>query len=116
MTNGFVDLEDTILKKVDELGDSMIESIRELVRIGSVEEEAEPDMPFGCGVRDALHKALSISESLGFSTVNLENHIGYAQYGRGEDYVCAIGHVDVVPVGEGWVHPHARWRRHSRCV
>ncbi|MEW4413825.1 Sapep family Mn(2+)-dependent dipeptidase [Clostridium sp. AN503] len=105
MTNGFVDLEDTILKKVDELGDSMIESIRELVRIGSVEEEAEPDMPFGCGVRDALHKALSISESLGFSTVNLENHIGYAQYGRGEDYVCAIGHVDVVPVGEGWVHP-----------
>ena len=105
MTNGFVDLEDTILKKVDELGDSMIESIRELVRIGSVEEEAEPDMPFGRGVRDALHKALFISESLGFSTVNLENYIGYAQYGRGEDYVCAIGHVDVVPVGEGWVHP-----------
>ncbi len=42
---------------------------------------------------------------MGFSTVNLENHIGYAQYGRGEDYVCAIGHVDVVPTGEGWVHP-----------
>lgn len=105
MLNGFVDLEDTILNKVDELGASMIESIRELVHIDSVEKDAEPDMPFGRGVHDALHKALSISEGLGFSTVNLENHIGYAQYGRGDDYVCAIGHVDVVPVGEGWTHP-----------
>lgn len=103
--NDFVDLEDTILKKVEELSDSMIESIRELVRIDSVEETAEPNMPFGCGVHDALHKALSISEELGFSVVNLENQIGYAQYGGEGDYVCAIGHVDVVPEGEGWKYP-----------
>lgn len=105
MMHDFDELENTILKKVDELGDSMIESIRELVRIDSVEREAEPGMPFGRGVHDALHKALSISESLGFSSVNLDNQIGYAQYGGGEDYVCAIGHVDVVPEGEGWKHP-----------
>lgn len=105
MMNDFENLEDTILKKVDELSDSMIASIQELVRIGSVETEAMPGMPYGRGVHDALCKALSISESLGFSVVNLENQIGYAQYGRGEDYVCAIGHVDVVPEGEGWKHP-----------
>lgn len=112
--NGFSDIEETIgndsmedqiLQKVEELSGSMIESIRTLVQIDSVETEALTDMPFGKGVHDALHKALSISRELGFSTTNLDNYIGYAQYGRGEDYVCAIGHVDVVPVGEGWKQP-----------
>lgn len=112
--NGFSDIEETIgndrieeqiLQKVEELSGSMIESIRTLVQIDSVETEALADMPFGKGVHDALHKALSISGELGFSTTNLDNYIGYAQYGRGEDYVCAIGHVDVVPVGEGWKQP-----------
>lgn len=97
--------EDRILQKVEELSGSMIESIRELVQIDSVETCGKQGMPFGKGVRDALLKALSISEKLGFSTTNLDNYIGYAQYGRGEDYVCAIGHVDVVPVGEGWKQP-----------
>ncbi len=36
MTNGFVDLEDTILNKVEELKDSMIESIRKLGLVGWV--------------------------------------------------------------------------------
>lgn len=100
-----IELENRILQKVEEMSDSMIDSIRALVQVNSVETEAGVDMPFGKGVYDALHKALSISEELGFSTTNLDNYIGYAQYGRGEDYVCAIGHVDVVPVGEGWKQP-----------
>ena len=37
--------------------------------------------------------------------VDLDGYIGYAFYGRGEDYVCAMGHVDVVPAGEGWKEP-----------
>lgn len=94
-----------ILEAVDGLKDEMIESIRRLVRIDSVETAAEDDAPFGEGVKEALLTALSISEDLGFKTTNMENTIGYAQYGEGEDYVCAIGHVDVVPVGDGWKQP-----------
>lgn len=94
-----------ILSTVDELAEQMIEDIRDLVRIDSVESVPAENAPFGEGVRDALMKALSISRDLGFDTVSLDNYIGYAQYGGGEDYVCAIGHVDVVPVGEGWRQP-----------
>lgn len=97
--------EQEILKAVESLKDDMIKSIRELVQIDSVEREAEKDAPFGPGVKAALLKALTISESLGFQTVNVDNQIGYAQYGEGKDYVCAIGHVDVVPEGEGWKQP-----------
>lgn len=96
-------LDQSIIEAVDSFKDEMIQSILELVRIDSVEGEASEDAPFGHGVKQALLRALDIGGRLGFDTVNLDNRIGYAQYGRGEDsYVCAIGHVDVVPAGEGW--------------
>lgn len=99
-------LDQSIIEAVDSFKDEMIQSILELVRIDSVEGEASEDAPFGHGVKQALLRALDISGRLGFDTVNLDNRIGYAQYGRGEDsYVCAIGHVDVVPAGEGWKQP-----------
>ena len=98
-------MENRILKEIEALKDSMIEGILELVRIDSVKGEAKEGAPFGSGVRAALDKALEISSRLGFSTTNLDNYIGYAEYGQGADYVCAIGHVDVVPVGDGWRQP-----------
>ena len=94
-----------MLDCVDRLKDRFISSVLELVRIDSAEGEAYEGAPFGAGVKRALECALDISGQLGFDTVNLDHYIGYAQYGRGEGYVCAIGHVDVVPAGEGWKQP-----------
>lgn len=99
------EMEEKILSKVESLEEQMIQGILELVKIDSVEREAECGAPFGAGVREALLKALELGERLGFRSVNLDNHIGYVEYGQGEDYVCAMGHVDVVPVGDGWRHP-----------
>lgn len=91
--------------KIDELRDGIIESTQELVRIKSVEEEGKEGKPFGEGVSKALNKALEISEKLGFKTVNMDGYAGYAEYGEGEDYVAVLGHLDVVPEGDGWIHP-----------
>lgn len=98
-------MEELILKKVDEISPKMIEDIIELVKIDSVETEAETNAPFGKGVLTALNKALEISDKLGFKTKSIDNYIGYAQYGESEDYICAIGHVDVVEVSDGWKQP-----------
>ena len=98
-------MEEKIIEMMESLKDQMTEGILEMVRIDSVESEAEPDAPFGPGVKRALLKALKLGERLGFRCVNLDNYIGYAEYGRGPDYVCAMGHVDVVPVGDGWRQP-----------
>ena len=97
--------DEKILDCVDRLKDRFISSVLDLVRIDSVEREACEGAPFGTGVKRALECAMDISGQLGFDTVNLDHYMGYAQYGKGEDYVCAIGHVDVVPPGEGWKHP-----------
>lgn len=98
-------MKDIILKKIDDLREDIIKNIIEVVKIDSVEGKAEPKMPFGKGVNDCLLKALEISENLGFKTKNLDGYVGYAQLGDGEDYIGVMGHLDVVPVGEGWIEP-----------
>ena len=76
--------------------------IARLVAIDSVESEPLPGMPFGEGPTRVLEEGLRIAEELGLETANCENYIGYAQIGKGEDYLATITHLDVVPVGEGW--------------
>jgi succinyl-diaminopimelate desuccinylase len=79
--------------------------VREVVQIKSIRGIPEPEAPFGKGPAQALKKALEIAKDLGFSTSNLDGYIGYAEYGSGEDYIAILGHLDVVPEGEGWEHP-----------
>ena len=95
-------MEEAILKKVEELAPQLIDSIIELVQIDSTEGQPEEGAPFGKGVAKALDKALEIAGGMGFETVNMDHHIGYAKYGSGDDYICAIGHVVVDPAGTGW--------------
>jgi succinyl-diaminopimelate desuccinylase len=79
--------------------------VREVVQIKSVRGITEPEAPFGKGPAQALKKALEIAKDLGFSTSNLDGYIGYAEYGSGEDYIAILGHLDVVPEGDGWKYP-----------
>ncbi|MEG0360617.1 MAG: Sapep family Mn(2+)-dependent dipeptidase [Longicatena sp.] len=98
-------MEKIIQDKIDELANMMIDGILEVVKIDSVKGTPSIDAPFGLGIKEALNKTLSIASSLGFTTKNIDNYIGYAQYGEGEDYIGIIGHLDVVEVGVGWTHP-----------
>lgn len=98
-------MEDIILSKIDEIADQMIANIIDIVKIDSVESEALVDAPFGKGVKAALDATLTLANNLGFKTTNVDNYMGYASYGKSDDYICAVGHLDVVPVGTGWKEP-----------
>jgi len=92
-------------KLIDVMKEDIIKSTQEIIRIKSVESEPKPGMPFGIGVSESLECALNTAKKLGFDTVNLDGYVGYAEYGQGEDYVLALGHLDVVPEGDGWTYP-----------
>lgn len=93
---------------VDKHSDELVAALQDMIRIKSVRGEAREGMPFGEGPCKALKKQLEIAEKLGFKVTNVDNYYGYAEYGEGEDYVCALGHLDVVPEGDGWAHePYA---------
>jgi succinyl-diaminopimelate desuccinylase len=85
--------------------EEIIKSVQESIRIKSVEDEAKMGMPFGEGIHRALEHCLRLSESLGFKAVNVDNMVGYAEYGQGDEMVAVLGHLDVVPEGDGWKYP-----------
>lgn len=91
--------------KIDDNKDRLINHIIDVVKIPSIESEAVEGAPFGIEVNNALLKALEISEELGFKTKNIDGYMGYAQYGEGEDYIGVFGHLDVVPIEDGWINP-----------
>lgn len=94
-----------INKKINKMRDELIKSTKELISIKSVKEESKEGYPFGEGPAKALEYSLNLCNELGFKTVNLDNYIGYAEYGQGEEYIGVLGHLDVVPEGDGWIYP-----------
>lgn len=91
-----------VLKWIDDHKEEMISDLEKLININSVEGEALPDAPFGQGPKDALLKFLEFGERDGFSTENLQNYAGDIEFGKGEESIGIIAHVDVVPAGSGW--------------
>lgn len=100
-------IEEQLLKEIDQLKDQMIHDIQEVVKVKSVAGQPKEGAPYGEGPKAALMRALEIAETLGFETVNLDDQIGYAVYGDSadEDYIASVGHMDVVPEGDGWNFP-----------
>ena len=82
--------------------DKLIACLQENLRIPSVEGEAAPGAPYGTEVRRSLDHVLKTAEDLGFRTENVDGHLGWCEYGEGEEMIAVLGHLDVVPAGDGW--------------
>lgn len=92
-----------IEKYVDAHLDEMIEDLRTLCRINSVRTEAEEGAPFGKGPLAALNTASEMAEKYGFTVTDHDHHLRTADlYSEGIPALDILGHVDVVPAGEGW--------------
>ncbi len=77
-----------------------------LIKIPSVKSPKELGAPFGKGVKNALHYTLNLCKNLGMKTTNMNDYIGYAEYGSGEKEIGILVHIDVVPVEEKeWTYP-----------
>jgi len=61
--------------------------------------------PFGKGVKEAFDFILDVAGKDGFETVNDEGYVCHIDYGTGDTLVGVLGHVDVVPEGDGWIYP-----------
>ena len=81
----------------------LVEDLKNLVRIKSVREAAEPGAPFGAGVRRALTAAAELAASKGFAVETYKDMYALAHGGEGETEIGLFAHVDVVPEGNGWL-------------
>ena len=90
---------------VDALKDEIVGAVCECVRIPSVAGEPGPDAPFGPGPKKALDWTLDLAKRMGFRTGCVDNMAGWAEMGDGKEMVAVLGHLDVVPEGDGWTYP-----------
>ena len=96
------------INRLKEVQSMLFDGLRRMVAIPSIRGKEEPDAPFGRGPKQALEEVLKISTELGFHTKNIDDKIGYAEYGENRSdgaYYGIFGHVDVMPLGEGWNSP-----------
>ena len=89
-------------QEIDNMKNEIIQGIRSNVSIYSIKSKSEADAPYGPGPKKALINALEQAENLGLRTKNIDNIIGYAEIGEGSEMVAILGHLDVVPLGDGW--------------
>lgn len=82
--------------------EEMIACLQQVIRFPSERQDAKADAPFGEPVRDCLLYVLKQAEKLGMKTCNVDNYMGWAEIGEGPEMVAILGHLDVVPAGEGW--------------
>ncbi len=99
--------DEAIKRELEALQGDLVNSIKDLVCIPSVIDEASTEYPFGENIDKALRKTLEICEGLGFKTYyDPEGYYGYAEIGEGSELVGILGHLDVVPAGalDAWNH------------
>ncbi|MDY6367055.1 MAG: Sapep family Mn(2+)-dependent dipeptidase [Clostridia bacterium] len=79
-------------------------ALSKLIEFKSVEGKSEPYAPYGKEVKGAIDFFLDTAKNLGFKTKNYDGYAGEVTFGEGRE-IGIIGHVDVVPEGEGWNTP-----------
>ncbi len=99
------EMESRIDRFISENRQNIVKDIATLVNIKSVSTKSDdPNAPFGEGCHKVLDKAFELCEGMGFATKNYDYYAGSAVYGNAEKEIAMLGHLDVVPEGEGWSH------------
>lgn len=97
---------ETLLKeKILENQQELLDVIRKGIAIPSVKGEGTKDAPYGMPIQEMLTFALNLGEQWGLKTKNVGNKAGWVEVGEGDSMVAILGHLDVVPEGEGWTYP-----------
>lgn len=92
-------------KRIEQDMDHLIADLQGCIQIPSLYRADDSGYPYGEPVHRCLEYMLSRAEAMGFVTGNLDNHVGWCEYGQGEEMVAVLGHLDVVPEGDGWTVP-----------
>ena len=112
-----MEMNPQLLSRIEANRDEMVKTLQALLAIPSTAAPAKGDLPFGEAVHDALRFMLDLGAREGFETFNADNFGGHIELpgflpgpdGRqtlpAEETMGLVGHLDVVPEGDGWSHP-----------
>lgn len=91
--------------EVEQRREQLIADLKKLIQFKTELTTFNPNRkmaPFGEDIQKAFEWFLDLAKKDGFETVNVDGYAGHIQFGNQETFVGSIGHLDVVPAGNGW--------------
>lgn len=87
--------------------DEMITDFQRLLRAESVRNDstAQPNAPFGKGIREALDIVLELGHRFGLRPRDFAGYACDLEHGDGAEMVASLSHIDVVPADNNWTKP-----------
>ena len=98
-------MEQRVYELIDSYREQYVETLRRWVRIPSVKDEAEDGAPFGREIRRMLDTAIADAKAMDFAVRDFDGYACDVTLGEAEEKIAVLGHLDVVPVGDGWTKP-----------
>ena len=92
-------------KVIEKNKEQFYQDLDKVMQVESVKGVPAEQAPFGEGPKEALKTVIMLGQKYGFKTAIVNDAVGYAQWGERDEYVGVVGHLDVVPAGEGWSFP-----------
>ncbi|MBR2823910.1 MAG: Sapep family Mn(2+)-dependent dipeptidase [Clostridia bacterium] len=85
--------------------DDFVKTLQEWVRVPSVKGEPAEGAPFGTGVGKMMDLAAETGRKMGFDVRTFDGYALDMTLGGADEKIAVLGHLDVVPVGDGWTWP-----------
>ena len=80
----------------------ILDDLAQIVAIPSVYSTPEQVAPYGKHCLEALEWFVDKARSYGLTAVMMDGYCAYAEVGEGKECIGILGHLDVVPAGNGW--------------
>ena len=98
-------MEKKVCQLIESYRDELTATLQRWVRTPSVKGEPAENAPFGTDVRKMLDLAMADARSMGFAVRDFDGYACDITMGGAEEQIAVLGHLDVVPVGDGWTKP-----------
>ena len=96
-------MREEISALIDSYREEFVRTLQEWVRIPSVKGEPAEGAPFGKEIGRMMEKAMQTAADMGFAVRGFDGYACDATLGNAPEVLGVLGHLDVVPVGDGWV-------------
>ena len=90
---------------IDSYRNELIATLARWIGVPSVKDTPAPGAPFGAEVRRMLDMAMADAAAMGFATRDFDGYACDLTLGDVPEAVAVLGHLDVVPAGDGWQTP-----------
>ena len=98
-------MEHRVYELLDSYRGELTETLQRWIRVPSVKGESAEGAPFGKEVRRMLDTAMEDARRMGFPVRDFDGYACDITLGDAEEKIAVLGHLDVVPVGDGWTRP-----------